>query len=130
VRCFARLALLLAAVAAAASADGTPQPNAPAKKPAEGWKREGFELSNPSADFRSALGLPQADFRSYQDWQVGDGSDDAALRVQWRRLQIGIDGGSAGCRSVRHGPAFDEGDDQERLAGAARRARAKAAGQA
>jgi phosphate-selective porin len=107
------LALLLAALAATAAAE-EPKPNAP-KQPVEGWKREGFELSNPSADFKIRLaGYMQADFRSYLDWQVGDGSDDSLRyeEFEWRRLRIGIDGEWHRLSfEFDVDPAFDEGDE-------------------
>ena len=110
----AALALLLAALAAAAAAEEA-KPKTPAQPPAEGWKREGFELSNHSADFKIRLaGYLQADFRSYLDWQVGDGSNDALRyeEFEWRRLRIGIDGEwHRFSFEFDVDPAFDEGNE-------------------
>jgi len=69
---FRRTLLLLVPVVAVAQ-----QQKKPPAKPPEGWKLEPFSLTNKSAGFEIALhGYLQADFRSYQDWQVGDGGDD------------------------------------------------------
>jgi phosphate-selective porin len=110
----APLVVLLTALAAVAAAE-EPQPTAPAKPPAEGWKREGFELSNPSADFKVRLtGYMQADFRSYLDWQVGDGTDDTLRyeEFEWRRLRIGVDGEWRRLSfEFDVDPAFDEADE-------------------
>jgi len=101
--------LLLVPVVAVAQ-----QQKKPPAKPPEGWKLEPFSLTNKSAGFEIALhGYLQADFRSYQDWQVGDGGDDT-LRFpesEWRRLRIGVDGEWR--RLVFEfdvDPAFDKGD--------------------
>ena len=83
--------------------------------PPEGWKVEPFSISNDGAGFNIALkGYVQADFRSFLDWQVGDGSD-ATLRAddfEWRRLRIGFEGD---WRKLVFefdvDPAFDEGDE-------------------
>jgi phosphate-selective porin len=91
-----------------------PPTKAPAKPP-EGWKVEPFSLTNKAAGFRIALtGYVQADFRSFQDWQVGDGSDPTlrAEEFDWRRLRIGFEG--AWRKLVFEfdvDPAFDEGDE-------------------
>lgn len=109
----AALALLLS-LAAAARAQ---QPPAQAKKapPKEGWQAEPFALKNPSAGFEIRLsGYLQADFRSFQDWQVGDGSDPTlrAEESEWRRLRIGFEGEWRRLSfELDVDPAFDEGDE-------------------
>ena len=97
------------------------QPKAPAKKPRKasaetaGWQVENFTLSNKAHDFKVALtGYAQADFRSFQDWQVGDGTDptERADDFEWRRLRVGFEGE---WRKLVFefdvDPAFDEGDE-------------------
>ena len=85
------------------------------KPPPEGWKLEPFKLSNKAAGFELKLsGYLQADFRSYHDWQVGDGSDDSLRKdeFEWRRLRIGVDGEWRRLSfEFDVDPAFDEGDE-------------------
>jgi phosphate-selective porin len=93
-----------------------PPPAAPPqKKPPEGWKVEPFKLSNAAAGFEVGLaGYMQADFRSYLDWQVGDGSDPTlrAEETEWRRLRIGFEGEWRRLSfEFDVDPAFDEGDE-------------------
>jgi len=118
VRGSTRLLLLLVALAGVATAEEAAQPaqpKTPPKKPKEGWQLEGFSLSYPAAGFKVRLsGYAQADFRSYRDWQVGDGSDDSLRydEFEWRRLRIGIDGAWRRLSfEFDVDPAFDEGDE-------------------
>jgi phosphate-selective porin len=81
-----------------------------------GWQTDAFSLSNKAAGFEIALtGYIQADFRSFQDWQVGDGTDPTARLedgLDWRRLRVGFEGE---WRKLRFefdvDPAFDEGEE-------------------
>ncbi len=116
-------ALLMLSLAIPAPAQQT-KPAAEAKAPAtqartpaetEGWQREDFTLKNKQHGFEIALtGYVQADFRSFRDWQVGDGSDptDRLDDFEWRRLRIGFEGE---WRKLVFefdvDPAFDEGDE-------------------
>lgn len=107
------LALLTAAATAGAQQKAPPKPQA--KEPPKGWTAEPFSISNKAAGFRLALaGYAQADFRSFQDWQVGDGSDPSARaeESEWRRLRVGFEGE---WRKLEFefdvDPAFDEGDE-------------------
>lgn len=106
----ASVGLLLLSLAGAAGAQERP----PAKPP-QGWKAEPFSLTHNAAGFRIALkGYVQADFRSFPDWQVGDGSDPTlrAEDSEWRRLRIGFEG--AWRKLVFEldvDPAFDAGDE-------------------
>jgi len=108
--------LLLWALAAPPPCAAQEKP--PAKPPAkpEGWKLEPFSISHKAAGFRIELaGYAQADFRSFLDWQVGDGTDDT-LRAEeffeWRRLRIGIEGEWRRLSfELDVDPAFDEGDE-------------------
>ena len=102
--------LLVLALAGPAAA----QQKAPAATP-EGWQVESFTLSNKAEGFQVALtGYAQADFRSFHDWQVGDGTDPTARLedFEWRRLRIGFEGE---WRKLVFefdvDPAFDEGDE-------------------
>jgi phosphate-selective porin len=102
--------LLVLALAGPAAA----QQKAPATTP-EGWQVESFTLSNKAEGFQVALtGYAQADFRSFHDWQVGDGTDPTARLedFDWRRLRIGFEGE---WRKLVFefdvDPAFDEGDE-------------------
>ena len=107
-------ALVSLALAAAAAAQEKP-PAPPPAKPPEGWKVEPFSITNKEAGFEVALtGYAQADFRWFQDWQVGDGTDETlrADDFEWRRLRIGFEG--AWRKLVFEfdvDPAFDEGDE-------------------
>ena len=103
-------ALLVFLLAGPALAQETP----PAKPP-EGWKVAPFSVSNQAGGFQVALsGYAQADFRSFRDWRVGDGTDDTrrADDFEWRRLRIGFEGE---WRKLVFefdvDPAFDEGDE-------------------
>jgi phosphate-selective porin OprO/OprP len=118
VRPRALLGLLLLSLGAVATAQEKPPAKPVAKppaKPPEGWKLEPFSITNKAAGFRIALaGYAQADFRSFRDWQVGDGTDDTlrAEELEWRRLRIGLEGEWR--RLVLEldvDPAFDEGDE-------------------
>ncbi|HEY8232037.1 MAG TPA: porin [Vicinamibacteria bacterium] len=102
--------LLVLALAGPAAA----QQKAPATTP-EGWQVESFTLSNKAEGFQVALtGYAQADFRSFHDWQVGDGTDPTERldEFDWRRLRIGFEGE---WRKLVFefdvDPAFDEGDE-------------------
>ena len=118
-RALAALLVLLLADSA------SPQAQPPAKPPLgpaagppdapEGWKLEPFSISNQAAGFQVELtGYVQADFRKFQDWQVGDGLDPTlrAADHEWRRLRIGFQGE---WRKLVFefdvDPAFDEGDE-------------------
>jgi phosphate-selective porin OprO/OprP len=100
-------------VALAAAAPVAAQPKTPAKPP-EGWKVAPFSIANPAQDFRLALrGYLQADFRSYKDWQVGDGTDDTqrADEFEWQRLRVGLEGEWRRLSfELDVDPAFDKGD--------------------
>jgi phosphate-selective porin OprO/OprP len=90
-----------------------PQTPTPATPP-EGWKVEPFSISNKAARFHVALkGYVQADFRSFLDWQVGDGSDDTLRSddAEWRRTRIGVEGAWRKLAfEIDVDPAFAEGD--------------------
>jgi len=108
------LLLLAGAAAAQEKPPAKPVAKAPAKPP-EGWKLEGFSIKNKAAGFELRLtGYLQADFRSYHDWQVGDGSDDTlrADEFEWRRLRIGLQGEWRKLFfQFQVDPAFDKGDE-------------------
>jgi phosphate-selective porin len=114
----ALLVLLLADAATAQVQPPAKPPLRPAAEPPDapqGWKVEPFSVSNQAAGFQVALtGYVQADFRSFQDWQVGDGSDPTqrADDFEWRRVRIGFEGE---WRKLVFefdvDPAFDEGDE-------------------
>jgi phosphate-selective porin len=114
----AKAALLALTLAIPAAAQQKRPPAAPPKAPAaepDGWRREDFTLSNKAHGFEVALtGYVQADFRSFKDWQVGDGTDPTARfdDFEWRRLRIGFEGE---WRKLVFefdvDPAFDEGDE-------------------
>jgi phosphate-selective porin OprO/OprP len=109
--------VLLMALGALAGAQTPPAPPKPAPKPPpkQGWQTEPFALKNPSAGFEIRLaGYVQADLRSFQDWQVGDGSDPTlrADESEWRRLRVGIEGEWRRLSfEFDVDPAFDEGDE-------------------
>ena len=111
----ALLSLSLVGLTAAQDRPPAKPPAPPPAKTPEGWKIEPFSISNKAAGFKVALaGYAQADFRSFQDWQVGDGSDETlrADDFEWRRLRIGFEGE---WRKLVFefdvDPAFDEGDE-------------------
>jgi phosphate-selective porin len=113
-RALAALLSLGSAAVAQQPSPASPGVKPPASKP-EGTKVEAFSISNKAAGFEITLnGYVQADFRSFQDWQVGDGSDTSlrADEFEWRRLRIGFEG--AWRKLVFEfdvDPAFDEGDE-------------------
>jgi phosphate-selective porin len=81
-----------------------------------GWQAEPFSLSNKAAGFEIALtGYIQADFRSFQDWEVGDGTDPTARLedgLDWRRLRVGFEGEWRKLRfELDVDPAFDDGEE-------------------
>ena len=86
----------------------------PKQPPPPGWTFEPFAIHNKAAGFEIKLqGYLQADFRSFQDWQVGDGTDDSlrAPEFEWRRLRIGVDGRWRRLSmEFDVDPAFDKGD--------------------
>ena len=96
------------------AASAQDKPAAPSAPPG-GTKVEPFSISNEAAGFEVALkGYLQADFRSFQDWQVGDGSDETLRNddFEWRRLRIGLEGQWRKLVfEVDVDPAFDEGDE-------------------
>jgi phosphate-selective porin len=105
------VALALVALALPAAARAQPKP----KEPPAGWKVEPFSIRNKAAGFRLKLaGYLQADFRSFLDWQVGDGSDpsERAEEFEWRRLRLGFEGEWRRLSfELDVDPAFDEGDE-------------------
>lgn len=110
------LAVLVALGLGAATLGAQPKPPAKAKQePKQGWHAEPFALENEAAGFEIRLaGYVQADFRSFQDWQVGDGSDPAlrADESEWRRLRIGFEGEWRRLSfELDVDPAFDEGEE-------------------
>ena len=113
-RARALLGLLLLSLAGAAAAQEKP-PAKPKAKPKEGWKVEPFSITNDAAGIRIVLaGYAQAEFHSFRDWQVGDGTDDTlrADEFEWRRLRIGLEGQWRRLMfEVDVDPAFDEGDE-------------------
>ncbi len=107
-------ALLALVLCGSARAQDKPPAKPPAPPP-EGWKVEPFSISNEAAGFEVTLtGYAQADFRSFVDWQVGDGTD-ATLRAddfEWRRLRLGFEGHWRKLVfELDVDPAFDEGDE-------------------
>ena len=110
-RSAAWLALVLLALGSVASVADERKPKKP---PPPGWKLEPFAIRNAAAGFELKLsGYLQAYFRSFQDWQVGDGSDDTkrAPEFEWRRLRIGVDGEWRRLSmEFDIDPAFDKGD--------------------
>ena len=110
----ARVPAALVGLALCGAASAQEKPAATPAAP-EGWKAEPFSISNAAAGFKVALkGYLQADFRSFVDWQVGDGSD-ASLRAdeaEWRRLRIGFAGEWRKLVfELDVDPAFDKGDE-------------------
>jgi phosphate-selective porin len=114
--------ILLLALAGVAAAQEKPPAKPAAKaaakppaKPPEGWKVEPFSITNEAAGFRIKLsGYAQADFRSFRDWQVGDGTDDTlrAEEFEWRRLRPGLEGEWRRLSfEFDVDPAFDKGDE-------------------
>jgi phosphate-selective porin len=115
VKARALVALLLSLAALAEAQQKTPaRPPAPEQRN-EGWTFEPFAAKNESAGFEIRLaGYVQADFRSFRDWQVGDGSDPTlrAEESEWRRLRIGFEGKWRRLSfEFDVDPAFDEGDE-------------------
>ena len=93
----------------------TPADAAKSKKAAApGWQLEPFGIKNAAAGFELKLqGYLQADFRSFHDWQVGDGSDDSlrAPEFEWRRARFGVDGEWRRLTlEFRADPVYAEGD--------------------
>ena len=107
------LLFLVGAASAQEKLPAKPVAKAPAKAP-EGWRFEPFAIKNKAAGFELRLsGYLQADFRSYHDWQVGDGTDDSlrADEFEWRRLRVGLEGEWRRLVfEVDVDPAFDPGD--------------------
>jgi phosphate-selective porin len=110
----APLVLLLGGSVVAQEKPPAKPPLQPAEPP-EAWKVAPFSISNEAAGFKVALaGYLQADFRSFQDWQVGDGSDPTSRAddFEWRRLRIGFEGEWRKLVfELDVDPAFDEGDE-------------------
>jgi phosphate-selective porin len=109
VRQAGRLALALLTLTAPVAADSTAGPT----RTPPGWKLEAFGIRNAAAGFYLRLsGYLQADFRSFRNWQVGDGGDAAARapEFEWRRLRIGLKGAWRRMTiDLDYDPAFEQG---------------------
>jgi phosphate-selective porin OprO/OprP len=105
------LALALLGLSAPACAADAAKPAGP--RP--GWQLEPFGVKNAAAGFELRLsGYLQADFRSFVDWQVGDGSDPRhrAPEFAWRRLRVGFVGQWKQLSwNFDVAPAFDHADE-------------------